>query len=130
MDRRIADDAKGYGSRLKIELTLTELEVLLGAYTTDAAALHAVVILDLDECVRVHQADRADVLSLFQAELREPDPAFPIWWLDSDGRMPTEPRSFDDLLDLVGGRPLLRAGWHPAQHEATRVIDLLATRLG
>jgi hypothetical protein len=125
VDNRVVDEARHFGSPVKIELSLTEVEMLLGGFTTDAAALDAVVVLDRADEVLVGPADLASVLPLVTAELREPDPAFPDWWLDSANEVTGGPQSLDDLVDLIAGLPLLRAYWDPSRHLVADVIDSL-----
>jgi hypothetical protein len=127
--QRVVEDAKRYGSPTKIELTHLELEVLLGVRTAGAAALDAVVVLALDDQLSVRRADPAEVMPLVHAELREPDPSFPQWWLDTAGRVPAQPRTVADLADRLAGLPLLRVGWHPARHQSAAAIDELAAQI-
>lgn len=125
-DGEIVESAKIFGSSKKIELTHKELETLLGGRVTDAAALQAVVVLDQGEGVSARVTRPASVLPQVRRELREPDPAFPAWWLDTEGRVPPDPHPVEDLTALLAELPWLHVIWHPARHQPLDVLDRIA----
>ncbi|MFF9573075.1 hypothetical protein [Streptomyces sp. NPDC014685] len=121
-------EATTVGSPLKVELTMEELDVLLGVRPVDRARVHGIVVLERSSDGEAHHCVETDIDSVWStmcAELREPDPAFASFWLVPPGARQPAARTTDELRRALHGLRVFRMTWAPDRDDLHAVLRSL-----
>jgi hypothetical protein len=116
----------------KVELSANEVDVLLGIPTGAAGRLNAIIVLEERRGTSspiVDSVSLADVHSDLSAQLREPDPSMPNYWLLPPSRTQPTPQTFTALGSVVAGLPLARVRWDPSKGGVVQVLNKLKSEL-
>jgi hypothetical protein len=133
MDGRFTARAREFRSPDKLELTMLELDALLGAGCMDVAPVDALVVLDPvpgDEPLRVEPTDHDEVADRVRAEYREPDTVLASFWLAPPDDQPPAARDFADFRSTVAHLPVYRLSWNAGRHAAADAVAAVRGALG
>jgi len=126
-------EATVVGSPLKVELTMAELDALLGVRPVDRGYVHGVVVLERSADGEAHRCVESDLDTLwpaFCAELREPDPAFASFWLLPPGARQPPARTPGELRHTLRGLRVFHMTWAPERDDLHAVLRSLDHALG
>lgn len=124
-DGRITAQAREFRSPDKLELTMLELDALLGAGCMDVAPVGALVVLNPvpgDEPLRIERTDHDEVADRVRAEFREPDTVIASFWLAPPDDQPPHARDFADFRRAVEHLPVYRLSWNAGHHAAADAV--------
>jgi hypothetical protein len=133
IDGRFTARAREFRSPDKLELTMLELDALLGAGCMDVAPVDALVVLDPvagDEPLRVERTDHDEVAARVRAEYREPDTVLASFWLAPQDDQPPAARDFADFRRTVAHLPVYRLSWNAGRHVAADAVAAVRGALG
>jgi hypothetical protein len=132
-DGRFTARAREFRSPDKLELTMLELDALLGAGCMDVAPVDALVVLDPappDAPLHITPTDHDEVCERVRAEYREPDPVHASFWLAPPDRQPPDARAFADFRRTVADLPVYRLSWNAGRHAAADAVAAVRRALG
>ena len=124
-DGRITTESRNFRSLNKIELSMLELDTVLGVLTLDRAPIHGVVLIETAPAgtpMRVESTTVEDAEADLLREFREPDPVFTSFWMTPPGQPPPPTGSFGDLCAGFRRLRLVRLTWRADQHSAAMAL--------
>lgn len=130
----VAAGAREYGSRAKVSLTRTELEVLLGLLTTSGVAVDALVLV---ERARTHgpqvmAAEGGGIRRVAESVIRPGASEAGDWLFEprglADGARPADAHAV--VRRLLGGVPVLTLRWDPESQQAEDALEAVTGSLG
>jgi hypothetical protein len=122
----IAPEARSFLSRTKVEITMLELDALLGVPSASTTKVDAVILLYSTTARQGLVAEPTTLdesVSIFRDEIREPDPVYTNFWLADEGELPQTRCSFDTLYACIQRLPVVALRWNP---ESDSAADALA----
>lgn len=130
---RLTARAREFRSPDKLELTMLELDALLGAGCMDVAPVDTLVVLDPvpgDEPLRIARTGLDEVVDRVRAEYREPDTVLASFWLSPPDDQPPHARDFADFRRAVAHLPVYRLSWNAGRHAAADAVAAVRHALG
>jgi hypothetical protein len=109
----------------KYRFTLLEISEILGLPVATELVVETVVLIQPALSASRPVARVTDLTTSadqLRREMREPDPAFPSFWLATE---PIHTPRFSDLVAKLRGLRIVHLSWNPARHRATHALQAI-----
>ncbi|WP_431936242.1 hypothetical protein [Micromonospora sp. RP3T] len=131
-DGQLTMESRRFRSLDKIELSLLELDTVLGIVTLDRAPINGVVLVETGPPgapAQIGRSSLADAREHLRGEFREPDPVFDSFWLTPLGHSGPPTGTYDALCAILHDTPFVRLRWRADEHSAEDTLRRVAVAL-